>query len=153
MGLQRIGYDLVTEQQWSLLCYICCSVTKLYLNSHNPMDCSTIDFPVPHHPLEFTQVHVQWISDAIQPSHPLLPFSPSAFNLSQHQDLLQCVSWLHQVASVGASALVSVLPMNIQEWFPLGLTGCISLQSKGLSTVFYNTTVQKHQFFSTQLSL
>ena len=48
---------------------------------------------------------------------------------------------------------LSVLPMNIQDWFPLGLTGCIFLQSKGLSRVFSNTTLQKHQFFSTQLSL
>ena len=55
--------------------------------------------------------------------------------------------------SIEASALASVLPMNIQVWFPLGWTGWISLQSKGLSRVFSNTTVQKHQFFSTQLSL
>ena len=55
--------------------------------------------------------------------------------------------------SIGASASASVLPMNIQDWFPLGWTGWISLQSKGLSRVFCNTTVQKHQFFSTQLSL
>ena len=55
--------------------------------------------------------------------------------------------------STGASALESVLPMNIQDWFPSGWTGWISLQSKGLSRVFSNTTVQKHQFFSAQLSL
>ena len=55
--------------------------------------------------------------------------------------------------SIGASASVSVLPMNIQDWSPLGWTGWISLQSKGLSGVFSNTTVQKHQFFGTQLSL
>ena len=55
--------------------------------------------------------------------------------------------------SIGASALASVLPMNIQDWFPLGLTGLISLHSKGLSKVFSNTTVQKHQFLSSQLSL
>ena len=55
--------------------------------------------------------------------------------------------------SIGASASASVLPMNIQDWFPLGLTGWISLQSKGLSRVFSNTTVQKHQFLGTQLSL
>ena len=54
--------------------------------------------------------------------------------------------------SIGASASASVLPMNIQDWFPLGWTGLISLQAKGLSTVFSNTTVQKHQFFSAQLS-
>ena len=55
--------------------------------------------------------------------------------------------------NIGASASVSVLPMNIQDWFPLGWTGWISLQSKGLSRIFSNTTVQKHQFFSAQLSL
>ena len=55
--------------------------------------------------------------------------------------------------SIGVSASASVLPMNIQAWFPSGLTGLISLQSKGLSRVFSNTTVQKHQFFGTQLSL
>ena len=54
---------------------------------------------------------------------------------------------------IGPSALASVLPMSIQDWFPLGLTGLISLQSKGLSRVFSNTTVQKHQFFGAQLSL
>ena len=55
--------------------------------------------------------------------------------------------------SIGASASSTVLPMNIQDWFPLGLSGLISLQSKGLSRVFSNTTVQNHQFFSIQLSL
>ena len=55
--------------------------------------------------------------------------------------------------SIGVSASASVLPMNIQDWFPLGLTGWISLQSKGLSRVYCNTTVQKHQFFGAQLSL
>ena len=55
--------------------------------------------------------------------------------------------------STGGSASASVLPVNIQDWFPLGLTGWISLQSKGLSRVFSNITVQKHQFFNAQLSL
>ena len=55
--------------------------------------------------------------------------------------------------SIGASASASVLPMNIQDWFPLGWTGWISLQSKGFSRFFSNTTVQKYQFFGTQLSL
>ena len=55
--------------------------------------------------------------------------------------------------SIGVSASASVLPMNIQDWFPLGWTDWISLQSKGLSKVFSNTTVQKHQFFDAQLSL
>ena len=77
-----------------------------------------------------------------------------AFSLSQHQGLFQWIGFLHQVAkSIGASASASVLPMNIQDWFLLGMTGLISLLSKGLSRVFSNTTVQKHQFFGAQLSL
>ena len=65
------------------------------------------------------------------------------------------MSWLFTSGSqiIGTSVLASVFPMNIQDWFPLGLTGLISLQSKELSRVFSNTTVQKHQFFTTQLSL
>ena len=96
----------------------------------DPVDCSTPGFPV----LEFTETHVHWVDDAIQPSYPLSP-SPT-FSLSQHEGLFQWVSSLHQVAKVlGVLALASVLPMNIQDWFPLGLTGWISLQSKGLSRV------------------
>ena len=127
------------------------SVNQLCLILCDPMDCSTPGFPVCHQLLEFTQTHVHWISDAVQPSHPLLSPPPPAFNLSQHQGLFQWVSSSHQVAKVSASA--SVLPMNIQDWFPLGWTGWICLQSKGLSRVFSNTTVQRHQFFSAQLSL
>ena len=79
---------------------------------------------------------------------PLSSSSPPALNLSQHQGLFQWVSSLHQVAKVlEFSASTSVLPMNTQDWSPLGLTGWISLQSKGLWRVFFNTTVQKHQFF------
>ena len=77
--------------------------------------------------------------------------SPPALNLFQHQGLFKWVSSLHQ--SFGVSASTSVLLVNIQDWFSLGWTGWISLQSKGLSRVFSNTTVQKHQFFGTQLSL
>ena len=79
--------------------------------------------------------------------------SPPALNLSQHQGLFKCQLFTSGGQSIGASASASVLPMNIQDWFPLGWTGCISLQSKGLARVFSNTTVQKHQFFSAQLSL
>ena len=74
----------------------CCSVTKLCPTIHNRMDYSTSGFSGPHHHPEFAQVHVQWISDAIQPSHPLSSSSPSAFNLSQHQGLFQRVSCSHR---------------------------------------------------------
>ena len=82
---------------------------------------------------------------------PLLLLSP---NPSQHQSVFQWVNSSHEVAkvSIGVSASVSVLPTNTQGWSPLGWTGWIFLQSKGLSRVFSNTTVQKHQFFGTQLS-
>ena len=89
---------------------------------------------------------------SVMPSNRLILCCPSppALNLSQHPDLFQWVGSLHQVAKVFIGASVSVLPMNIQDWFPLGLTGLISLLSKGLSTVFSSTTVWKHQFFGAQ---
>ena len=79
--------------------------------------------------------------------------SPPAFNLSQHQGLFQSQFFTSGGQSIGVSASASVLPMNIQDWFPLGWTGFIFLQSKTLSRVFSNTIVQKHQFFGAQLSL
>ena len=106
------------------------------------------------------QTHVHWVGDAIQLSHPLSYPSPPAFNLSQHQGLFQIIGsfpihWLFASGgqSIGVSSWTSFLPVNTQDWSPLGWTGWISLQSKGLSRVFSSTTVQKHQFFSTQLSL
>ena len=90
--------------------------------------------------------------------HPTI--SSSVFPFFSHLQSFQAsgsfpVSWFFASGgqSIGASASVSVLPMNIQDWFPLGLTGLISLQSKGLSRVFSSTTVQKHQVFSAQSSL
>ena len=129
------------------------SVAQSCLTLCNPMDCSTPGLPVHHQLPEFIQTHVHWVGDAIQPSHPLSSPSPLAFNLSQHQGLFKCQFFASGGQSIGVSASTSVLPMNIQSRFPLGLTGWISLQSKGLSKVFSNTTDQKHQFFSTQLSL
>ena len=120
----------------------------------DPMDCSTPGLPVHHQLPEFTQTHVHWVGDAIQLSYPLSFPSPPAFNLPQHQGLFKWVSSLHQVDKVLEFQLsATVLPMNIQDWFPLGWTGWNSLQSKGLSRVFSSTTVQKHQFFGAELSL
>ena len=112
----------------------------------HPMGCSTSGLPVHHQLQQFTQTHVHWVSDDIQPSHPLLSLSPPAFNLSQNQGIFKWVSSSHHVAKVLVSASTSVLPMNIQDWSPLGWTGWTSLHSKGLSRVFSNTTVQKHQY-------
>ena len=125
-----------------------------WLSLCDPMDCSTPGLPVHHHLPEFAQTHVHWVDDAIQPSHSLSSPSPPDLSLSQHHGLFQWVgSLLSDSQSIGASASASVLPMNIEGWFPLGLTGMISLQSKGLSRVFSNTIVQKYQFFGAWLSL
>ena len=131
------------------------SVAQLCLTLWDPMDCSTPGFLVHHQLWELTQTHAHQVGDAIQSSHPLSSPSPPTFNLSQHQGLFQWVSSSQQVAKVliGASTSASVLPMNIRDWSSLGWAGWVSLQSKGLSRVFSNTTVQKHQFFGTQLSL
>ena len=131
------------------MCLQFSSVAQPCLTLCDPMNHSTPGFPVHYQLPELAQTHVHQISDAIQPSHPLLSSSPPASNLSQHQGLFQTVNSSHQVAKVWELQL----PMNIQDRFPLGMTGWISLRSKGLSRVFSNSTVQKHQFFSTQLSL
>ena len=119
----------------------------------DPMDCSTPGLPVHHQLLEFTQTHVHRDSDAVQPSHPLSspPLPPPVLPASGAFPPSQCVAPAGQ--SPGASASASVVPVNTQDWSPLGWTGWISLQSKGLSRVFSNTTVQKHPFSSAQLSL
>ena len=131
------------------------SVQTVVSNSLWPHGLQHTSLPVHHQHPELTQTDVHQVGDVIQLSHALSSPSPPAFNLSQHQALFQSVSSSHQVAKVLAFQLQpqSFQWMNIQDWFPLGWTGWISLQSKGLSRVFSNTTVQKHQFFSAQLSL
>ena len=129
------------------------SVTQLCLTLCDPMDCRTPDLPVHHQLPEFIQTHVHWVSDAIQPSYSVIPFS-SHLQSFPSSGSFQMIQFLTSGAqSIGVSASTSVLPMNTQDWSPLGCTGWISLQSKGLSRVFPNTTVQKHQSFSAQLSL
>ena len=97
--------------------------------------------------------HIHWVRDAIKPSYSLSSPSPPTFNLSQYQGFSksQFSTWGGQRIAVSAST--SALPMNTQDWSPWGWTDWISLQSKGLSKIFSNTTVQKHQFFGTQISL
>ena len=118
----------------------------------DPMNHSTPGLPVHHQLPESTQTHVHWVSDTIQPRHPVIPisFCPQSFPASGSFPMSQLFSWGGQ--SIGVSALASVLPKNTQDWSPLEWTGWISLQPKGHSRVFSNTTVQKHQFFGAQLS-
>ena len=129
------------------------SVTQSCPTLCNPMNCSTPGLPIHHQLPEFTQTHVHWVGDAIQPSHPLSsPFSscPQSLPASESFPMSQFFTWGGQ--STGVSALAPFLPKNTQGWSPLEWTGWISLQSKGLSRVFSNTTVQKRQFFGAQLS-
>ena len=118
-----------------------------------PWTASTPGLPVHHKLPEFTQTHVHRVSDALQPFHPLSsPFCscPKSLPASEAFQMSQLVTSGGQ--TIGASASALVLPVNIQDWSPLGWIGWISLQFKGLSRVFSNTTIQKHQFFSAQLS-
>ena len=93
----------------------------------------------------------QWCHPAISSS--VVPFSSCFQSFPASGSFQMSQFFASDSQSIGASAWASVLPMIIQDWFPLGWTGWISLQSKGLSRVFSNTTVQKHQFFGTQFSL
>ena len=132
--------------QFSLVTHSCLTIS-------DPIDCSTPGFPLPHHLPELAQSCP--LSQRYHPtiSSTVTPFSSCLQSFSTSGSFPKSQFFTSRGQSVGVSASVSVLPINIQDWFPLGWTGWISLQSKGLSRVFSNTTVQKHQFFSAQLSL
>ena len=129
------------------------SVPQSCLTLCDPMNGSTPGLPVHHQLLEFTQAHIHRVGDAIHPCHPLSSFSSGlrSFPASGSFQISQFFASGGQI--IGVSASTSVLPMSIQDWFPLAWIGRISLQSKGLSRVCSNTTVQKHQFFGAQPSL
>ena len=129
------------------------SATQSSLMLCDPMDYSTPGLPVQHQRLEFTQTHVHWVHDAIQLSYSVLPFSSCLQSFSASGSFQMSQLFASGGQSIEVSCSTSVLPMNIKDWSPLGWTGWMSLQSKGLSRVFSNTTVQKHQFFGAQLSL
>ena len=135
-----------------------CLVAKSCATLCDPMDCSMPGFRVLHCLLEFAQTLVCWAGDAIGDwsvigtSSCVTPFSscPQSFPASESFPMNQLFTSGGQ--SIGVSVSVSVFSMNIQDWFPLGLTGLISLLSKGLSKVFSSITTWKHQFFSAQPS-
>ena len=108
------------------------------------MNHSVPGLPVHHQHPEFTQTHVHWVSDAIQPSRPLSSPSPPALNLSQNESFPMSQLFASGGQSIGVSTSTSVLPVNTQDW-SLGWTLWISLLSKGLSRFFSNTTASKHQ--------
>ena len=142
--------NTVESQQFSSVQFS--SVAQSCPTLCDPMNCSTPGLSVHHQLPEFTETHVHWVSDAIQPSQPLLSSSPPAPNPSQHQRLFQSQLFAWGCQSTGVSALASFFPKKSQGWSPSEWTAWISLQSKGFSRVFSNTTVQNHQFFGAQLS-
>ena len=130
------------------------SVSQLYLNSlpphrlqHNRLPCP---LPAPR-TCSYSCPSNQWCHSTISPH--TVPFSSCLQSFQASRSFLRSQFFKSGVQSTEASASSSVLPMNIQGRFPLGGTGWIFVQSKGLSRVFSNTTVQKYQFFSAQLSL
>ena len=133
--------------------YCCCSVAKLCLTLCNPMDCSTPGFTVLHYLLEFAQFHVHWVSDAIQPSHSLLPLSPPVLNLSQNQGLFQWVSSLHQVSKYWSFSF-SISPSNEYsglisfriDWFDL-----LAVQGT-LKSLLQHHNLKASALFTVQLS-
>ena len=129
------------------------SVTQSCPTLCDPMNHRMPGLPVHHQLTEFTQTHVHRVGDAIQPSHPLSSPSSPASIPSQHQGLSQWVNSSHEMAKVLEFQLQHhSIQRNTQGWSS-EWTGWTSLQSKGLSRNFSNTTVQKHEFFSAQLSL
>ena len=123
------------------------SVTQSSLTLCDPMTATcqaSLSFTISQSLLKFMSIELVMPSNHLILYHPLI-LLPSIF---------PCIRvFSNEKSSIGTLSSASVLPMNIQDWFPLQLTGWIFLQSKGLSGVFSNTTVQKHQFFGTQLSL
>ena len=152
MSLCHILVILTTFKPFHYCC--CCSAAQSCPALCNPMDCNMPGLSVPHYLPDLAQTYVHWVGDTIPTIwSSAVPFSSwiQSFPASGSFPMSQLFASGGQ--STGASTSASVLPMNIQDWFPLGLTGLISLQSKGLSRVFSSTIVQKHQFFSAQLSL
>ena len=150
---QKSGFVFTNITSWIKKYFLLriCSVAQLYPTFCDPIDWGTPGFSVLHHLLELSQTHVHRVGDAIQPPCPLFLSSYlQSFPASESFPVSQLFTLGGQ--SIGVSASASVLPMNIQDWFPLGLTGLISLLLKGLSRVFSNTTVQKHQFFGAKFS-
>ena len=137
------AWNIVIKSVYSSVAQLCPTIC-------NPMDCSTPGFPIHHHLLEFTQSCPlsQWCHPTM--SFSVVPFSSCLQSFLSSRSFQMSQFFTSGGQSIGASA--SVLPMNIQDWFPFGWTGLISLKSKGRSRVFSNTTVQKHQFFGAPLS-
>ena len=149
MGWIWIAYKYMYVKNICILQCCCYSVIKSCPILCDPTDCSMPASSALHYLPESAQIHVHCIGDAFWPSHPLLLSSRLPASGSFPMSLLFTSSGQR----TGASASASVLPMNTQGWFPSGLTGLISLPSKGLSRVFSSTITRNRQFFGTQAFL
>ena len=144
---------------WQLISFQCWVISHCFSRS-------VVSDPLRRHGLQYTRFPYpspnpgvypnscplsQWCHPAISSS--VVPFSSHLQSFPESGSFPISQFFAPGSQNIGVSASASVHPMNIQDWFPLGWTGWISLLSKGLSRVFSNTTVQKHQFFSAQLSL
>ena len=146
--------DIYTWRYMTLYCY-CCSVTQLCSTLCDPMDCLQhvrIPYPSPSsracsNPCPLSQ----WCHPTISSS--VIPFSSHLQSFPALRSFPMSWFFTSSGQSIEVSTSASVLPMKGKDWFPLGWTGWISLQPKGLSRVFSNTTVQKHQFFGVQIYL
>ena len=141
---------LVGTKSWLGPCACCCySVTKLCPILCDPRDCSMPGFPVLHHLSEFAQTHVHWVSCC----HPTIsssvaPFSSCAQSFPASGSFPVSHLFASDGQSIGASASASVLPMNIQDWFPLGLTGLISLQSSDSQSLLQHHSLKASSLWS-----
>ena len=151
-GGHKESDNYLATKQWTTYTSVqFSSVTQSCLTLCNPMDCSTPGLPV-HHRVYSNSCPLSWWCH-LTISFSGVPFFSCLQSFTASGSFQMSKFFTSGGQRIGVSASALVLPMNIQDWFPLGWTGWISLQSKGLSRVFSNTTVQKHQFFSTKLSL
>ena len=164
-GMQRVVHDWTTElTDWSIYLswYLFCLTISIFCQ----FSCSVMSDCLQIHGLQHTRLPCpsptpgaysnssplsRWCHPTISSS--VVPFSSHLQSFPPSGSFPMSQFFTSRGQSIGVSASASVLPMNIQDWFPLGWTGWISLQSKGHSSIFSNTTIQKHQFFSTHLSL
>ena len=158
---------LSTVVGWKLCCprHICPSFWSQWIFSSVQFSCSVVSYSLRPHGLQHARPPCPSPTPGVYPNscplswwcHPtisssVIPFSSHLQSFPASGSFQMSQFFASGGQNIGVSASGSVLPMNIQDWSPLGWTGWISLQSTGLSRVFSNTTVQKHQFFSTQLS-
>ena len=151
LSLLSEGQKRVRVFLYQLFLVLSCSVVSNSLRPHELQD-ARLPCPSPS-PGAYSNScpSSRWCHPTISSS--VIPFSSCLQSFPASGSFQMSHLFASGGQSIGVSASASVLPMNIQDWFALGWTGWISLQSKGLSRVFSNTTVQKHQFFSAQLSL